>query len=79
MGFSKQLIKYYKNFINPLLPNSCIYTPSCSAYMGQAISKYGAIIGLSKGLARICRCNPWHTGGFDPVKENFRGDSKWLL
>lgn len=75
----KLLIDYYKCFINPLLPNSCIYTPSCSAYMGQAIEKYGIFKGFFLGIARIVRCNPWAKGGFDPVKDNLKGKSKWLL
>ncbi|MCI7402189.1 MAG: membrane protein insertion efficiency factor YidD [Christensenella sp.] len=75
----KILIDYYKNFINPLLPDMCIYTPSCSAYMGQAIEKYGLIKGLFLGIARIFRCNPWAKGGSDPVKDNFKGNAKWLL
>lgn len=33
------LIKIYKRYYNPLMGNRCIYTPSCSAYMGQAIKK----------------------------------------
>ncbi len=79
MKFSIGLIGYYKNFINPLLPDSCIYTPSCSAYMAQAIAKRGVVVGIGKGIARICRCNPWHKGGFDPVKDNYKGAIKWLL
>ncbi len=77
--FYKHCIKYYKNFINPLLGSRCIYTPSCSAYFGQAVSKLGVFKGCAVGIKRICRCNPWHKGGFDPVKENFRGKAKWLL
>ncbi|MEG1395127.1 MAG: membrane protein insertion efficiency factor YidD [Clostridia bacterium] len=78
-SYSKSFLGYYKNFINPLLPASCIYTPSCSAYMGQAVKKFGVLRGFGKGIARICRCNPWRKGGFDPVQDNFRGNAKWLL
>ena len=79
MFLGKILLGYYKNFLNPLLPDSCIYTPSCSAYMGQSIEKYGYIRGIPRGLWRICRCNPFSKGGYDPVKDNYRGKSKWLL
>lgn len=78
-SISKALIFYYKNFINPLFPDSCIYTPSCSAYMGQSIGKFGFFKGIFKGLFRILRCNPFSKGGFDPVKENYKGNSKWLF
>ncbi len=79
MFLGKIFLDYYKNFINPILPSSCIYTPSCSAYMGQAIKKHGFFIGVFKGAFRILRCTPFVKGGFDPVKDNFKGKSKWLL
>lgn len=79
MKLARLFIGYYKSFINPLFPSVCIYTPSCSAYMLQAVAKRGAVVGVAKGVARICRCNPWHEGGFDPVKDNFKGTAKWLL
>lgn len=47
--------------------------------MGQAIEKYGIFKGFFLGIARIVRCNPWAKGGFDPVKDNLKGKSKWLL
>ena len=47
--------------------------------MGQAIEKYGYLRGIPRGLWRILNCNPFEKGGFDPVKDNFRGKSKWLL
>lgn len=56
----------------------CIYIPSCSAYMGQAVKKRGAW-GVILGVARIMRCVPWKEGGFDPVKDNYRGRAKWIL
>ncbi len=46
----------------------CRFTPSCSEYTYQAIEKYGVIVGTAKGFWRICRCNPWSKGGWDPVK-----------
>ncbi len=72
-------IKYYKYCLNPLLPNSCHYTPSCSAYMQQAIAKRGVVTGIALGTYRVLRCNPFSKGGFDPVKNNYKGNAKWLL
>lgn len=48
--------------------NQCIYTPTCSEYMTQAVQKYGVVKGLRLGLARIARCRPGNAGGYDPVK-----------
>jgi len=45
----------------------CIYEPSCSNYMIQALETHGAIRGTLLGLWRICRCHPFARGGRDPV------------
>jgi uncharacterized protein len=61
------LLRFYKRFISPLLPPSCIYEPSCSVYAYQAISKYGVLKGGWLALRRLLRCHPWGPGGYDPV------------
>ena len=75
----KGLIKMYKVCISSWLPSHCRYIPTCSSYTYQAIERYGLIRGSLKGFMRILRCNPFSKGGFDPVKENFKGKAKWLL
>ncbi|MGM0414420.1 MAG: membrane protein insertion efficiency factor YidD [Bacillota bacterium] len=62
------LIKFYQKSISPLLPKSCRYYPTCSAYTATAIEKYGIIKGSWMGLKRILRCHPFHPGGYDPVE-----------
>jgi len=79
MRVSQALISFYKKNVSSGLPDRCIYTPSCSSYTYQAIEKYGVLRGCFMGLKRILRCNPLAGGGFDPVKENYRGKAKWLL
>ena len=73
------LIIFYKKCISPLLPKSCIYYPSCSSYMFEAIQKHGVIKGIFLGTKRLLRCVPWREGGFDPVPDNPKGDMKWLF
>ncbi len=73
------LTSYYKLFVNPVLPNVCKHIPSCSAYMAQAVEKRGYFKGTAMGIARVLRCNPFSKGGFDPVKDDFKGNAKWLL
>ena len=62
------MVKGYKYLISPLLPPSCRFYPTCSAYTIEAIEKYGAVRGFLLGLRRILRCHPWCRGGYDPVR-----------
>ena len=73
------LVYFYKKCISPLTPDVCIYTPSCSTYMVDAIKKFGVIRGIFLGTKRLLRCVPWKAGGFDPVPDNPHGDMKWLF
>ena len=72
-------VKFYRRVISPHKTAMCIYTPSCSAYMLEAVSKFGLIKGAFLGIKRILRCVPWEKGGFDPVPDNPKGDMKWLF
>lgn len=61
------LIRIYQYLISPLLPTSCRYTPTCSAYGVEAIKKHGPIKGGWLAVKRISRCHPWGGEGYDPV------------
>jgi len=61
------LIDAYRYAISPLLGPSCRFHPSCSAYASQALEKHGVWRGAGLALKRLCRCHPWHPGGYDPV------------
>lgn len=50
-----------------ILPPSCRYQPSCSAYAITAIARYGAAKGGWLAAKRIARCHPWGGHGHDPV------------
>ena len=64
-------IRAYRTLISPLMPNSCRFTPSCSAYALEALHQHGPIKGLWLTAKRLSRCHPisWLGGssGFDPV------------
>jgi putative membrane protein insertion efficiency factor len=60
------LIRIYQVTLSPLLGPACRFEPSCSRYMVGALQKYGLVRGFLKGVGRLLRCHPWHSGGFDP-------------
>lgn len=62
------LINFYRERISPLKAPSCRFYPSCSQYAIDAIEKYGWFKGCIMALGRILRCNPFNSGGYDPVK-----------
>ncbi|HEX6733781.1 MAG TPA: membrane protein insertion efficiency factor YidD [Azonexus sp.] len=61
------LIRVYQYALSPLTGRRCRYLPTCSEYAVEAVRKHGAIKGGWLGAKRICRCHPWHPGGYDPV------------
>jgi putative membrane protein insertion efficiency factor len=50
-----------------ILPPSCRYQTSCSAYAITALQRYGAARGGWLALKRLMRCHPWGGQGYDPV------------
>ena len=61
------LIRLYQRAISPYTPPSCRFTPTCSAYAAEAISKYGALKGGWLALRRLMRCHPFYKGDhYDP-------------
>ncbi|HEY6008616.1 MAG TPA: membrane protein insertion efficiency factor YidD [Geobacteraceae bacterium] len=65
------LIDLYKKWVSPLLPPSCRFHPSCSAYAREAYLVHGALKGTVLTLFRLLKCHPLHPGGFDPVPARF--------
>ena len=61
------LLYAYRYTISPILPPTCRFHPSCSAYTLQAVQTHGVGKGVLLGVWRLLRCNPWNLGGLDPV------------
>jgi uncharacterized protein len=59
-------VRIYQWTLSPLIGRHCRFDPTCSQYFIAAVKKYGPFRGTARGLWRICRCNPWNPGGFDP-------------
>jgi putative membrane protein insertion efficiency factor len=60
-------VRIYQGVLSPYLPNACRYSPTCSQYMIEAVTKHGAFKGGWLGLKRFARCHPWGGSGADPV------------
>ncbi|MBS1187853.1 MAG: rane protein insertion efficiency factor YidD [Burkholderiaceae bacterium] len=61
------LLRLYQVCISPLLGPRCRFYPSCSNYAIEAIREHGVGKGSLLTAKRLCKCHPWHPGGFDPV------------
>lgn len=71
-----KVIRFYQKYLSFdsgilkalfLTDKACRFNPSCSEYTYQAVKKYGILHGSFKGLKRILKCNPWNSGGEDPL------------
>ena len=60
-------ILFYRRFISPLMPPSCRFYPSCSAYGLESFQTHPPLRALRLTVWRILRCNPFNDGGYDPV------------
>lgn len=61
------MVRLYQATLSPLIGMHCKYRPTCSEYFIEAVVRKGALRGTAMGLWRICRCNPFARGGYDPV------------
>ncbi len=61
-------IRLYQVFISPIKGgSSCRFTPTCSHYALEAITRFGPLEGTWLFIKRLLRCHPWNPGGYDPV------------
>jgi len=61
------LIRLYQLLTPPLYRGGCRHHPTCSDYAREAIERHGVIRGARLALARISRCHPLGSAGYDPV------------
>ncbi|WP_085522432.1 membrane protein insertion efficiency factor YidD [Tuberibacillus sp. Marseille-P3662] len=63
------LLRFYQKVISPIKPPTCRFYPSCSQYSVEALRRFGMIKGGYLTVKRIVKCQPFHSGGFDPVPD----------
>ncbi len=44
----------------------CRFEPSCSQYAAACLEGHGALRGTLLSVRRLCKCHPFHAGGYDP-------------
>lgn len=60
------LVRIYQFTLSPIIGRQCRFYPTCSNYFIGSVRKHGVVVGSFRGMARICRCHPFHPGGYDP-------------
>ncbi|AKU98584.1 hypothetical protein AKJ09_05248 [Labilithrix luteola] len=60
------LIRLYQLLLSPLLGRVCRFEPSCSRYAMACIETHGPLHGSLLSVRRLCKCHPFHPGGYDP-------------
>lgn len=65
----KAPIYVYRYTLSAFIGRQCRHLPTCSEYALQAIDTNGPWRGFWLTLARVARCHPWGSGGFDPVPD----------
>jgi uncharacterized protein len=61
------LVRLWQLGPSAILPSTCRFTPSCSAYAITALQRYGARRGGWLAAKRVARCHPFGGFGPDPV------------
>jgi uncharacterized protein len=70
-------IRAYQLTLSAIAGTHCRHLPTCSDYMDEAIARHGLWAGGAMGIARLCRCHPWGTAGFDPVPKALPPHARW--
>jgi putative membrane protein insertion efficiency factor len=63
---ARGLIFLYRVTFSAFAGRGCRHLPTCSEYADEAIARHGLWAGGWMGAARLSRCRPGGTEGFDP-------------
>jgi uncharacterized protein len=76
---ARGFIRVYQLTWSSIAGRTCRYLPTCSEYADAAIARYGVWAGGWLALARITRCNPLGSSGFDPIPEHLNQAGRWYF
>jgi putative membrane protein insertion efficiency factor len=71
------LIIGYRYSFSAFVGRHCRHLPTCSEFTQEAILKHGFWPGGWMGAARIWRCRPGGTHGYDPVPHQLPANAAW--
>lgn len=63
------LFAFYQVVLRPIMGQACRFEPTCSCYAHEAFQKHHPLKAFYLSAYRILRCQPFSSGGFDPVPE----------
>ncbi len=66
---AKLPVHVYRYAISPMLGPRCRHLPTCSQYALDAIDLNGGWAGGWLALARVLRCHPFGSSGYDPAPD----------
>ena len=61
------MIRLYQRVLSPLCYGCCRFYPTCSSYAIEALLTHGFWRGCCLTVWRLLRCQPFCSGGWDPV------------
>ena len=70
------LVRLYQRLLSPVIRalagRVCRFEPSCSHYAVACLETHGAARGSLLSVRRLCKCHPFHPGGYDPPPAQWR-------
>ncbi|HSM41249.1 MAG TPA: membrane protein insertion efficiency factor YidD [Afifellaceae bacterium] len=66
---ARVLIRAYQLTLSAFFGRTCRHMPTCSEYADEAITRHGLWAGGWMTLARLWRCRPFGSHGYDPVPD----------
>ncbi len=73
------LIQTYRYTLSAITGRTCRHAPTCSEFTRDAILRHGFWPGGWMGAARLWRCRPGGSHGYDPVPETIPAAGRWFM
>jgi len=74
---ARALIRIYQLTLSAFFGRTCRHLPTCSEYADEAITAYGLWAGGWMSVARLWRCRPLGSHGYDPIPETLPQGGRW--